>query len=54
LIRRNQMPDKKEAAIEYFRAWFGRECGVQPSRAAVGEKLKPYFDKIVRPSRQKP
>jgi hypothetical protein len=53
LLRRNEMPDKKEAAIEYFQSWFEREHGIRPSRAAVGEKLKPYFDKFIKPARQK-
>ena len=53
LLHRNSMPDKKEAAIEYFQSWFEREHGIRPSRAAVGEKLKPYFDKFIKSARQK-
>jgi hypothetical protein len=53
LLRREQVPTKKEAAIEYFQSWFEREHGVRPSRAAVGDKLKPYFDKFIKSSRQK-
>lgn len=47
-LQRNEMPVKKEAAIEYFQEWFQRECGIRPSRSAIGEKLKPYFDKFMR------
>jgi hypothetical protein len=53
LLQRNKMPAKKEAAIEHFQSWFEREHGIRPSRAAVGEKLKPYFDKFIRSARQK-
>ena len=53
LIRRNELPDKKEAAIEHFQSWFKREHGTRPSRAVVGEKLKPYFDKFIKSARQK-
>ena len=53
LLQRNEMPVKKEAAIEHFQSWFERELGVRPSRAAVGEKLKPYFDKFIKSARQK-
>ena len=53
LLHRNSMPDKKEAAIEYFQSWFEREHGIRPSRAAVGEKLKLYFDKFIKSARQK-
>lgn len=53
LLRREEMPDKKEAAIEYFQCWFERKHGIRPSRAAVGEKLKPYFDKFIKSARQK-
>jgi hypothetical protein len=50
LVRRDELPAKKEAAIEHFQAWFERKLGIRPSRAAVGEKLKPYYDKFVNPS----
>jgi len=53
LIVRNEMPDKKEAAIAYFQNWFEERHRFRPSRAAVGEKLKPYFDKFVKEKGQK-
>ena len=53
LVAKNQLPDKKEAAIEHFRAWFLKELNVSPSRAAVGEKLKPYYDRFKRARGQK-
>ena len=53
LLRRDEMPGKKEAAIEHFQSWFEREHGTRPSRAVVGEKLKPYFDKFIKSARQK-
>jgi hypothetical protein len=49
LLLRHEMPTKKEAAIEHFE----RQHGTRPSRAAVGEKLKPYFDRFIKSGRQK-
>jgi hypothetical protein len=48
LIRRGDLPAKKEAAIQYFQDWLPRTLGIKPSRAAIGEKLKPYYDRFVR------
>jgi hypothetical protein len=48
LIRRGDLPAKKEAAIQYFQDWLARALGIKPSRAAIGEKLKPYYDRFVR------
>jgi hypothetical protein len=53
LLRRNELPDKKEAAIAYFRSWFDREHGIKASRSVVGEKLKPYYDRFLRNGGQK-
>lgn len=52
-IQRNELPAKKEAAIQHFQAWFAREIGVRPSRAAIGEKLTPYYERFVRRNGQK-
>jgi hypothetical protein len=53
LLRRGELPEKKEAAIEHFRSWFEQEHRIEPSRSAVGEKLKPYYDRFVKAGRQK-
>ena len=53
LIKRGELPSKKEAAIQYFQTWFESHKGVCPSRAAIGEKLKPYYDKFGRRGGQK-
>jgi hypothetical protein len=53
LIRRDELPKKKEAAIEHFQAWFLREHGVVASRSVVGEKLKPYYDRFMKSGGQK-
>jgi hypothetical protein len=53
LVASNQLPPKKEAAIEHFRAWFEKHLGVRPSRAVIGEKLKPYYDRFVKARGQK-
>jgi hypothetical protein len=41
LVRRNEMPDKKEAAIQYFRDWFIQRSGVSPSRTV--SEWRPYI-----------
>jgi hypothetical protein len=54
LAKRDVLPSKKEAAIEYFQKWFAEETGQSPpSRAAIGAKLTPYYDRFVRNGRQK-
>lgn len=44
--RDGTMPDKKEAAIQMFLDWFKSSKRLEPSRSAVGEKLKPFFDAL--------
>ena len=53
LLQQGELPSKKEAAIQYFQTWFHTTLGVQPSRAAIGERLKPYYDKFGRRGGQK-
>jgi len=53
LLQKNELPAKKEAAIQYFQSWFESELGIRPSRAAIGEKLTPYYDRFVRGRGQK-
>lgn len=48
LVRANALPLKKEAAIQHFQSWFAREFKAQVSRASIGEKLKPYYDRFMR------
>jgi hypothetical protein len=48
LVQRGELPSKKEAAIQHFQSWFEAQLNVQPSRAAIGERLKPYYDKFGR------
>ena len=48
MFRDGQMPAKKEAAIAEMQDWFQRKHETTVSRAAIGEKLKPYFDELVR------
>ncbi len=52
-FRDGEMPDKKEAAIEELQQWFEKFHGMRPSRSIVGEKLKPYFDGLMKKG-QKP
>jgi hypothetical protein len=53
LLQRNELPAKKEAAIQHFQSWFERELGIRPSRAAIGEKLTPYYERFLRGRGQK-
>jgi hypothetical protein len=53
LLQGNGLPTKKEAAIQHFQSWFERELGIRPSRAAIGEKLTPYYDRFLRGRGQK-
>jgi len=53
LLQRNELPAKKEAAIQHFQSWFERELNIRPSRAAIGEKLTPYYDRFLRGRGQK-
>jgi hypothetical protein len=48
MFRDGQMPIKKEAAIAHIQNWFIQTFGKDVSRAAVGERLKPYFDKLIK------
>jgi hypothetical protein len=48
LIAKAQLPLKKEACIQHLQEWFHHTHGVRPSRAAIGEKLKPYYDRFIR------
>jgi hypothetical protein len=50
LLIRGELPAKKEAAIEHFREWFKRVLHQHPKRTAIGDKLKPYYDRFVKSS----
>jgi hypothetical protein len=49
MFRDGEVPPKKESAIEYIIGWFKREMHEDVSRSAVGERLKIYYDRLVRP-----
>lgn len=53
LVKDGSLPQKKEAAIQQMQDWFVREHGQKPSRAAVGERLTPYYSKFVRTADRK-
>ena len=50
LLLRQELPAKKEAAIQHFQDWFERTLNQRPSRASIGQKLKLYYDRFVRPT----
>jgi hypothetical protein len=51
MIRNGTLPMKKEAAIHQFQEWFRQEHNISPSRAVLGDKLKPYYEKFLKPRR---
>jgi len=52
LIRRNELPVKKEAAIEQILTWFKTTQNQNPSRSAVSEKLTPYYERFFKSDRK--
>lgn len=48
MFRDNLMPKKKEAAIAELQGWFMKVENRSVSRAAIGERLKPYFDTLIK------
>lgn len=48
LLLRGELPEKKESAIQYFQDWFAKTLKQRASRAAIGGKLKPYYDRFVK------
>jgi len=50
LLMKGTLPKKKEAAISYFQDWFNRAAKQDPKRTAIGDKLKPYYDRFVKSS----
>jgi hypothetical protein len=48
LLLKGDLPAKKEAAIQHFQSWFARNLNQHPSRAAIGAKLKPYYDRFIK------
>jgi len=53
LIHSGRLPKKKEACISYVQNWFTSQNLSPPSRAAIGEKLTPYYNRFVRSAGQK-
>jgi hypothetical protein len=53
MVQNGTLPQKKEAAIHHFQQWFKQEHGILPSRAAVGDKLRPYYAKFLQADGQK-
>jgi hypothetical protein len=42
------LPPKKEAGIAHVQNWFVKRMGKPPSRAAISEKLTPYYERFVK------
>jgi hypothetical protein len=47
MFRDGEVPDKKEAAIAALQEWFLKQHHISASRAAVGQHLKPYYDRLM-------
>ena len=54
LLLAGRLPKKKEAGIQLMQDWFSDNLKIRPSRASIGEKLKPYYDRFLRSPGQKP
>ncbi|WP_417796368.1 hypothetical protein [Terasakiella pusilla] len=48
MFKDGEMPEKKESAIAALQAWFVKQHHKPASRSVVGEKLKPYFDAMMK------
>ena len=53
LLKRGELPAKKEAAIQHLQDWFGRTLNQRPSRTSIGQKLKPYYDRFMKSADRK-
>jgi hypothetical protein len=53
LAWKNALPEKKEAAIAHFEGWFRETLGISVSRSAIGQKLKPYYQRFFGSDREK-
>lgn len=49
LLMRGELPAKKESAIQHFQDWFKQVLKQHPKRTAIGDKLKPYYDRFINP-----
>ena len=47
-LHERTLPEKKEAAIQYFQDWFQRTHGIKVSRSAIGQKLTDYYAIVKR------
>jgi hypothetical protein len=53
LAKANALPEKKEAAIQHFEAWFKATVGTTAGRSTIGQKLTPYYEKFMRQNSEK-
>lgn len=51
MFRDEEMPEKKDAAIASLQDWFEFTHGQSVSRSSIGQKLKPYYDVLIRKDR---
>jgi hypothetical protein len=48
LIKRDALPEKKEAAIDLLRHWYVSRGQKPPGRTMIGEKLTVYYERFMR------
>ena len=53
LVKRDELPSKKESAIQHFQEWFKRTLNQRPGRSSIGQKLKPYYDRFIKSTDRK-
>jgi hypothetical protein len=53
MFRDGEMPKKQDAGITIMQDWFLKAHGKEVGRTAITQKLKPYYDKLIRKN-QKP
>ncbi len=51
MFRDDEMPQKKESAIAHFQSWFDQKLDCKVSRSAIGERLKPYYNQLIKKDR---
>jgi hypothetical protein len=53
LLLRGDLPEKKEAGIQHLQDWFEKTHNLQVSRTAIGQRLKPYYDRFIKSADRK-
>lgn len=49
LVKGGDLHNKQDSALKHFQLWFQKNCGQVPADSVIKAKLKPYYDRFVRP-----